>query len=75
MTAAGIYVHLPYCRSRCEYCSFVVSTDDRSRSSYLACLEREAALVAPEAAGFLFDTIYLPTTSRRKRSRAGHPPA
>ena len=56
---AGIYVHLPYCRSRCEYCSFVVSTDDRSRSSYLACLEREAALVAPEAAGFLFDTIYL----------------
>jgi len=56
---AGIYVHLPYCRSRCEYCSFVVSTDDRSRSSYLACLEREAALVAPEAAGFVFDTIYL----------------
>src|SRR6478736_7220496 len=56
---AGIYVHLPYCRSRCEYCSFVVSTDDRSRSSYLACLEREAALVAPEADGFVFDTIYL----------------
>jgi len=56
---AGVYVHLPYCRSRCEYCSFVVSTDDRSRSAYLACVEREAALVAPEADGVVFDTMYL----------------
>jgi oxygen-independent coproporphyrinogen-3 oxidase len=56
---AGIYVHLPYCRSRCEYCAFVVSTDERSRASYLACLERESALVAPEAEGFPFDSIYL----------------
>jgi oxygen-independent coproporphyrinogen-3 oxidase len=57
--AAGIYVHLPYCRSRCEYCSFVVSTDERSRASYLACLDRETALVAPEADGAPFDSIYL----------------
>jgi oxygen-independent coproporphyrinogen-3 oxidase len=57
--SAGIYVHLPYCRSRCEYCSFVVSTDERSRASYLACLERESALVAPEAEGFPFDSVYL----------------
>ena len=28
---AGIYVHLPYCRSRCGYCAFVVSTDDSTR--------------------------------------------
>src|SRR5438067_1639896 len=28
MTAsAGLYVHLPYCRSRCGYCAFVVSAD------------------------------------------------
>jgi oxygen-independent coproporphyrinogen-3 oxidase len=59
MMEAGVYVHLPYCRSRCEYCSFVVTTDERSRSSYLACLEREITLVAPEAAGYGFDTIYL----------------
>jgi putative oxygen-independent coproporphyrinogen III oxidase len=57
--SAGIYVHLPYCRSRCEYCSFVVSTDEGSRESYLASLETEAALVTPEAEGFEFDTVYL----------------
>lgn len=58
MTPAGLYVHLPYCRSRCEYCAFVVTTDDSSRSRYLAAVEREAALVAPEAAGADFDGVY-----------------
>lgn len=56
---AGLYLHLPYCRSRCGYCAFVVSTDDSSRGEYLEALEREAALLAPEAAGAAFDSIYL----------------
>ncbi|HVE66745.1 MAG TPA: radical SAM family heme chaperone HemW [Thermoanaerobaculia bacterium] len=56
---AGIYVHLPYCRSRCGYCAFVVSTDDSTRDDYLTALEREAAILAPEAEGFRFDSIYL----------------
>jgi len=56
---AGIYVHLPYCRSRCTYCSFVISTDDSSREAYLKALLREVALVAPEARGGLFDSVYL----------------
>jgi oxygen-independent coproporphyrinogen III oxidase len=58
VSASGIYVHLPYCVSRCEYCSFVVLTDDSSRDSYLAALEGEAALVAAEAQGAAFDTVY-----------------
>jgi len=57
--AAGIYLHLPYCRSRCGYCAFVVSTDDSSRDDYLTALVREAALLEPEAAGFRFDSLYL----------------
>lgn len=56
---SGIYIHLPYCRSRCGYCSFVVSTDDSSRPSYFAALDREIVLVAAEAAGHHFDSIYL----------------
>lgn len=55
----GIYVHLPYCRSRCGYCAFVVSTDDSSRADYLRALRREIALVAGEAAGETFDSVYL----------------
>jgi oxygen-independent coproporphyrinogen-3 oxidase len=56
---AGIYTHLPYCRSRCGYCAFVVTTDDSSRAAYLASLLREIALVAPEAQEHRFDSLYL----------------
>ena len=55
----GIYVHLPYCASRCGYCAFVVTTDGSSRDRYLEALEREAALLAGEAEGATFDSIYL----------------
>lgn len=56
---AGLYLHLPYCRSRCGYCAFVVSTDESSRDDYLEALVREAAILEPEAAGFRFDSLYL----------------
>jgi len=56
--AAGLYVHLPYCASRCEYCAFVVTTDGSSRGRYLDAVGREAALVAEEAAGATFDSVY-----------------
>ncbi len=57
--ASGLYVHLPYCRSRCDYCSFVVTTDQVSRAAYLAALDTEASLAAAEAADASFDSIYL----------------
>ncbi len=56
---SGIYVHLPYCRSRCGYCAFVVSTDESSAGAYLRALEREAAHLAEEAPGVRFDSVYL----------------
>lgn len=56
---AGVYVHLPYCASRCGYCAFVVSTDGSTRDAYLAALDTEAALAGEEARGFRFDSIYL----------------
>ena len=59
MIPGGIYVHLPYCASRCGYCAFVVTTDGSSRDRYLEALDREALLVAEEAAGAPFDSVYL----------------
>ena len=55
----GIYVHLPYCASRCGYCAFVVTTDGSSRDRYLEALRRETALLVREAEGSTFDSIYL----------------
>lgn len=59
MGGAGLYVHLPYCASRCGYCAFVVTTDGASRDRYLGALEHEAALLEGEAAEAAFDSIYL----------------
>jgi oxygen-independent coproporphyrinogen-3 oxidase len=56
---AGLYVHLPYCATRCGYCAFVVSTDGSTRDGYLNALETEAGLAAGEARGVRFDSIYL----------------
>lgn len=56
---AGVYVHLPYCRSRCGYCSFVVTTDDSSRSTYFEALLSEVRLASGEAEERRFDSIYL----------------
>jgi oxygen-independent coproporphyrinogen-3 oxidase len=56
---AGLYVHLPYCASRCGYCAFVVTTDGTSRDRYLEALGDEAEIVGPEASGVAFDSLYL----------------
>lgn len=50
----GVYVHVPYCAHRCDYCSFVTFTDrDHTMTDYLAALrtqiEREVAAGMPRA--------------------------
>ena len=57
--SAGLYVHLPYCASRCGYCAFAVTTDQSSRALYLEALETEASILSEEAAAHAFDSIYL----------------
>ena len=59
-TPLGIYVHVPFCRSKCEYCDFysVAERDSKTMDSYLeaVCTHiKEAGALAP---GYLVDTIY-----------------
>lgn len=56
--ACGLYLHLPFCLSRCGYCSFVVSTDLSSATRYGEALAREIALAAPDSHGESFDSVY-----------------
>lgn len=38
---SGIYIHIPYCKSRCDYCSFVSSSDCGNMKLYVDALLRE----------------------------------
>ncbi len=59
-TPLGIYIHVPFCRSKCQYCDFYSLTDknDRLMDGYLYAIcdhIKEAGALAP---GYLVDTIY-----------------
>lgn len=43
ISSPSLYIHIPFCQSKCFYCSFVVSIGARHRAGdYLDCLSREA---------------------------------
>ena len=59
-TPLGIYVHIPFCRSKCQYCDFYSVTDKDTKllDSYLYALcdhIKEAGALAPD---YLVDTVY-----------------
>lgn len=57
----GIYVHIPFCKSKCEYCDFYSlggSRDRRTTDQYLQALAdhiRETGRLAPD---YTVDTVY-----------------
>ncbi len=53
----GLYLHVPFCRSKCPYCDFYSITSPELISVYLEALEREAELYKDSFASF--DTLYL----------------
>jgi putative oxygen-independent coproporphyrinogen III oxidase len=64
---AGIYVHVPFCLTRCGYCDFNAYAGlDKFKPRYLRALLAEASLAAPEWDGTSFESVFLgggtPTT-------------
>jgi oxygen-independent coproporphyrinogen-3 oxidase len=46
---AGLYLHIPFCLTRCGYCDFnAYAGIDELKPRYVAALQREASLAAPE---------------------------
>ena len=65
--AAGIYVHVPFCLTRCGYCDFNAYAGlDEMKPRYVSALLREAELSAPAWDGTRFVSVFLgggtPTT-------------
>jgi putative oxygen-independent coproporphyrinogen III oxidase len=57
ITSAGLYVHTPFCGSKCPYCDFYSIIDDSLISGYLAALDTEARLYRDQFPAF--DSLYL----------------
>jgi len=54
---AGLYIHVPFCRSKCAYCDFYSIADDSQLDAYLDALSREMKFYRDFAP--LFDTVYI----------------
>ncbi len=57
----GIYVHIPFCRSKCEYCDFYSIPGARNKDLMERYLDATVAHIretAPAAPGYEVDTVY-----------------
>lgn len=59
-TPLGIYVHVPFCRSKCQYCDFysLTAKDDRVMDGYLNAIVAHIKETGALAPGYKVDTIY-----------------
>ena len=55
----GLYIHIPFCKSKCDYCDFYSLPDREERmDAYQKALLTHIKETAPQARGYLVDTIY-----------------
>ena len=55
---AGIYIHVPFCRSFCKYCDFYSITDESPKIDFVEAIIREAELRSGYLEGEPVETIY-----------------
>ncbi|MEA2043267.1 MAG: coproporphyrinogen III oxidase, partial [Bacteroidota bacterium] len=55
---AGIYIHVPYCKSKCIYCDFYSVTDRRPDSYFISTLLKELQLKKIDFEPIVISTIY-----------------
>ena len=55
---AGIYVHIPFCKSKCAYCNFFSVVSEKQRIDFLEALKREAVMRNDYLGGEEVRTIY-----------------
>src|SRR3989338_1711403 len=52
----SLYIHIPFCKKKCFYCSFVVTVGQEKRiKEYLQCLKKEAEAYKEE----IVQTVYI----------------
>lgn len=56
---AGIYIHIPFCKTRCTYCDFYSTTHSEWKSRYIQALCRELKERKEYLEGAIIETVYL----------------
>ena len=57
---AGLYIHIPFCKSRCIYCAFYSTTDSALRQRYVdAVIKEMAPTPCPSRREESIETIYI----------------
>ncbi len=75
MNRLGLYIHIPFCRSKCDYCDFYsLSGKEKKMDAYQKALLAHLAETAPSTHGYQVDTVYFgggtPSFYGEKRIRA-----
>jgi len=55
---AGVYIHIPFCRTRCHYCDFYKSLDTGLTDSYIASILEETDMRFDYLGDAIVDTVY-----------------
>ena len=59
MNKAGIYLHIPFCKTKCIYCDFYsVTKREDSIEKFIECLAKEIELNKNNLSNYQFDTIF-----------------
>lgn len=60
MEKLELYIHIPFCMKKCNYCDFLsASADEKSQSAYMEALKKEIAFYGKGFKNTSVDTIYI----------------
>jgi putative oxygen-independent coproporphyrinogen III oxidase len=55
----ALYVHIPFCERKCEYCDFTSVAGLRGESAYMEALGREIRMLSAQFPGVVLDTVFV----------------
>lgn len=60
MNTLGLYLHIPFCKSKCQYCDFcsLARMDGETMDKYCDALMREIAAYGQELSAYTVNTVY-----------------